>query len=191
MTVLTFSFWYAVTAMNSVSLKTYVRNVEYGSFRMSLARTRWNRGWYLCIEFRIVCGRRIKNRCKRTGISGIVRRPWLSHWVANRNWKICVLKTQSFSRPSSLTALRGAVLPPSTGNWNQSINMDYMFEQPARRCQSSVLPRKNRSQMAMSIIIIGSTYRTYHPNRTNHPNQPRPQSQPPLYDLQFDKLQAN
>lgn len=40
--------------MNSVSGKTYVRKVLNGSFIMSLARTMWNLGWYLCIEFRIV-----------------------------------------------------------------------------------------------------------------------------------------
>lgn len=51
----TFSFWYAVTAMNSVSLNTYVRNVEYGNLSISLARTKWKRGWYLCIEFNMVC----------------------------------------------------------------------------------------------------------------------------------------
>lgn len=52
--VITFSFWYAVTAMNSVSLNTYVRKVEYGNLIMSLALTRWKRGWYLCIEFNMV-----------------------------------------------------------------------------------------------------------------------------------------
>lgn len=51
---ITFSFWYAVTAMNSVSLNTYVRKVEYGNLMMSLALTRWKRGWYLCIEFKMV-----------------------------------------------------------------------------------------------------------------------------------------
>lgn len=49
-----FSFWYAVTAINSVSRKTNVLNAAYGNFEISLARTRWNRGWYLCIELRIV-----------------------------------------------------------------------------------------------------------------------------------------
>jgi len=52
--IITFSFWYAVTAMNSVSLNTYVRKVEYGNLMMSLALTRWKRGWYLCIEFNMV-----------------------------------------------------------------------------------------------------------------------------------------
>jgi len=52
---LAFSFWYAVTAINSVSRKTYVRNVLYGRLMMSEARTRWKRGWYFCIEFNIVC----------------------------------------------------------------------------------------------------------------------------------------
>lgn len=56
--VCTFSFWYAVTAINSVSLKTYVRKVEYGNLIMSLALTRWKRGWYLCIEFNMVWKRR-------------------------------------------------------------------------------------------------------------------------------------
>lgn len=41
--------------MNSVSGNRYVRNVLYGSFKISLALTMWNRGWYLCIELSMVC----------------------------------------------------------------------------------------------------------------------------------------
>ena len=45
---------FLVTAMNSVSLKTKVLNCDQGSLRMSLCLTMWKRGWYLCMELRIV-----------------------------------------------------------------------------------------------------------------------------------------
>ena len=35
---------------------------------MSLALTKWNRGWYLCIEFRIVCNQRISSKSASTTI---------------------------------------------------------------------------------------------------------------------------
>jgi len=106
--------------MNSVSLKTYVRNVEYGSFRMSLARTRWNRGWYLCIEFRIVCGRRIKNRCKRTGISGIVRRPWLVRFDQPRENKNG--RPRNVGAENSLNSRRQRTPSTSTLRKNATLN---------------------------------------------------------------------
>ena len=40
--------------MNSVSLKIYVRNGVIGIFEISEQRTKWKRGWYLCIEFKTV-----------------------------------------------------------------------------------------------------------------------------------------
>jgi hypothetical protein len=58
--LLTWLFWYAVTAMNSVSGN--LRVVQLPTFSrefMSLARTTWNRGWYLRIEFRTVCEMKI------------------------------------------------------------------------------------------------------------------------------------
>jgi len=52
----TLSFWYAVTAMNCVSGKQNVRTAPDDAILMtSRVLTMWKRGWYLCIEFRIVC----------------------------------------------------------------------------------------------------------------------------------------
>jgi hypothetical protein len=52
-------FWYAVTAVNLVSgkikvLKFSVRAVSVSSDLGGMYST-WNRGWYRCIELRMIC----------------------------------------------------------------------------------------------------------------------------------------
>lgn len=50
-------FWYDVTAMKAVSEKTWVQKAVFFEPKplFSSALTMWRRGWYLCMELRIIC----------------------------------------------------------------------------------------------------------------------------------------
>lgn len=66
--LLTSWFWYAVTAVKIVSGKIYDLNSSFsnsvGDVSVALPdlRTRWIRGWYLCMEFKTICKK--KNHTK-------------------------------------------------------------------------------------------------------------------------------
>lgn len=65
--LLTFSFWYAVTAMNAVSWKQNTLDGD-SPITLALSSTMHTRGRYLCMELRMICQGGRRNEPQATSI---------------------------------------------------------------------------------------------------------------------------